>query len=99
MSSTWSTMNSSRGLARRVEGTIRSRPTIHGSPPAWGVSRPRCEQPTLQEAPTMVRPAETPERAAQLEHLLERVKDPSVTLPEATGLRSRLLSLLHEPEH
>jgi hypothetical protein len=47
----------------------------------------------------MVRPAETPERAAQLEHLLERLRDPSVTLPEAAGLCSRLLSLLHETEH
>ncbi len=47
----------------------------------------------------MVRPAETPERNAQLEHLLERLRDPSVTLPEAAGLRSRLLSLLHETEH
>jgi hypothetical protein len=46
----------------------------------------------------MVRPAETPERAAQLEHLLERLSNPSVTLPEAAGLRSRLLLLLHETE-
>ena len=29
--------------------------------------------------------------AAQLEHLLERLSDPSLTLPEAAGLRSRLL--------
>jgi hypothetical protein len=42
----------------------------------------------------MVRPVKTPERAAQLEHLLDRLRDPNVTLPEAAGLRSRLLSLL-----
>ena len=45
----------------------------------------------------MVRPAETPERAVQLEHRLEQLRDPSVTLPEAAGLRSRLLSL-HKTE-
>ena len=46
----------------------------------------------------MVPPDETPKRAAQLEHLLERLRESSVTLPEAAGFRSRLLSLLHEAE-
>ena len=46
----------------------------------------------------MLRPVEPTERSVRLEHLLERLRDPSVTLPEATGLRSRLLSLLLETE-
>jgi hypothetical protein len=46
----------------------------------------------------MVRRIEIPERAAQLERLLELLCDLSVTLPEAAGLRARLFSLLQGAE-